>query len=261
MEKYILEQYCSIFKKLKPQRWQRVQSAPADIRWIQQECQDASPFDPAGLRSQMLAQLPALVCWEDAAKNRVLTIGSAQPDANWSLALQAFGQGPTPYRICWLAHPATRQLPAAGQPVGPGAVNGGYTMPCDIRSIVIYRKEEGLRVLLHELLHARCTDNRADPVPIMEAKTEAWAEVVLCCLLARGSLQKALRLWRLQAGWVLAQTHRLIEDYAVRSPEDYAWRYTVGKKLYLEKWGLLESAAADAARHPITSRLTSPELL
>lgn len=259
MIRNIFHDYCKSIRKHTPQRWKRTKPTSDDISWIRAECEEVSPFDPAGLRRSMLNQLPALACWEDAAGNRVLALGD-KPDDAWSLTLQAFGQNRQPFRICWLAHPALRTLPASGETVGPGHINGGYTVPCDTRRIMIYRKEEALRVLIHELLHATCTDDPRDSVPIMEAKTEAWAEVILCCILAKGELEKALRLWKIQSSWVLAQTKRLIEEHGVVGPEVYAWRYTVGKKEYLDKWGLLTPMKTKISV-PLSTRLTSPLVL
>ena len=123
---------------------------------------------------------------------------------------------------------------------------------------MIYRKEEALRVLIHELLHATCTDNTGDHLPVMEAKTEAWAEVIYCCVLAHGNLEKALRLWNLQSAWIVAQTKKLIHSHNVNESSDYAWRYTVGKAEYLKSWGLL--GKKEERTIPLTTSLTSPRL-
>jgi hypothetical protein len=123
---------------------------------------------------------------------------------------------------------------------------------------VIYREEEVARVLIHELLHAACTDNMEDPVELIEAKTETWAELFLVALCSKGSMTEAQRLWAIQSQWISNQNAKLQKEYGVVGPEDYAWRYTVGRELILRSLKI-ELPEPKATRSK-SSRLTSPEL-
>ena len=252
----IFKLYCESLK-LEPLIWALSEPTQEDLGWIEKECQNKSDFDPKGFRMQMCDDWKSgkanLVCWvSHNYKVLVISYGDDKPTPSWSIVLQSFCPA---QRVLWLAHPETRQFPHHGEKPGPLSVNGGYTYACTNNSIVIYRKEEALRVLIHELLHATCTDNRDDHLPVMEAKTEAWAEVIYCCVLARGNLAKALRLWKLQSAWIVAQTKKLINNHSVNDASDYAWRYTVGKAEYLRQWGLI--GEKEETTIPITTSLTS----
>jgi hypothetical protein len=248
---------------INPVKWTIVSPTKDDLDWIHKECNDISSFDPKGFRSEMLkawkSGKASLVCYiSQGYRILVISFENLKPTPLWSITLQSFCKE---QRVLWLAHPETRNFPTDGSEPGPLAVNGGYTLSCSNNSIVIYRKEEALRVLIHELLHATCTDNHSDELPLMEAKTEAWAEVIYCCVLAKGNLIKALRLWDLQVSWILKQTDKLINEYGVVGPSNYAWRYTVGKAAYLNKWGLLErSTKRNKDEEQITTSLTNPAL-
>jgi hypothetical protein len=149
-------------------------------------------------------------------------------------------------------------LPPKGQPVGPEHVNGGYCYPCNPHSIVIYREEEATRVLLHELLHAACTDPQEASLPIKEATTETWAELLLVGLVSKGNESAAKTYWAKQSQWIANQNELLRTQYSVRAPEDYAWRYTVGREGILDTLHIpLPSPQKTNNR---SSRFTDPSL-
>jgi hypothetical protein len=104
-------------------------------------------------------------------------------------------------------------------------------MPCDTRTIVIYRKEDAERVLIHELSHASCLDNPKESLELREARTELWAEMWMAAFFSKGSLPQAKRLWNHQAQWIVNQNAILRMIYHVQNPSHYLWRYTVGKEL------------------------------
>jgi hypothetical protein len=149
------------------------------------------------------------------------------------------------WRVIWFAHPRKREFPEASNQKEPEAnalnaslhneaiqplhVNGGYAYACQPETIVIYREEEAGRVLVHELLHAACTDDMKNPEEIREVLTESWAELFLIAVLAKGSLAKAKKLWRMQAQWIIDQ-ETVLKGYGVLTPLNYAWRYTVGRR-------------------------------
>ena len=134
---------------------------------------------------------------------------------------------------------------------------------------MIYREEEVCRVLVHELLHAACTDNMKHPEWMREVLTETWAEIFLIAILAKGSMGKAKKLWKIQAQWIADQESVLKGVYGVLGPESYAWRYTVGRRQALMRLGMelpgtlsQQGAMLPSASHafPNSLRFTSPEL-
>lgn len=147
----------------------------------------------------------------------------------WGRILQWYGGNHT-WRIFWFPSSSKRVMPDPGSPLTPGHVNGGYTIPCTARSVVIYRKEDAERVLIHELQHASCLDNMKDPVEVREAKTEFWAELFLVALFSHGSQERGAHLWKVQSQWLANQNHTLRTVYGIQEPSDYVWRYTLGKE-------------------------------
>lgn len=234
---------------------------------LQSEAMRTSPFDRLQLRRNMWETYNAggatLKC-ASCQYGKVLWIQphGTRIEPPWTLWGRIFQwAGPLPHGMKWTVHwfPADskRILPPKGQEVGPEHVNGGYCMPCDPRTIVIYRHEEATRVLLHELLHAACTDPQA-PLPIKEATTETWAELLLVGLCSKGKESQAKHFWKLQSRWIANQNKLLQESYGVKTPEDYAWRYTVGREWILTSLHIpLPSAHSISSR---SSRFTHPDL-
>jgi hypothetical protein len=143
-----------------------------------------------------------------------------------------------PVRLLWFASDIPRLSPPVGEDIKPEHVNGGYTEQCNSQSIVIYRKEEATRVLIHELLHASCTDSKTQSLPYLEADTEGWAEVVMTAIKARGSQQEFNSLWSIQAQYAVNQAAAAARFNNVRTPEDYGWRYLTGRLESFKKFGL-----------------------
>jgi hypothetical protein len=252
--------------------WVDDQPTSDDLRHIQAQVDTDSRFDKLRLRSQMLSDLATgkakLLCkraqW-DGSKVLAIVYPGTQPDWNlWGRVLLAFGPSKRPWRIVWFAHPAQRRVPAEAEDpvVGPQHLNGGYAYPCRPETIVIYRKEEATRVLVHELLHASCTDDMRLSEAWREVLTETWAELFLVAVQARGSRARAAQLWAAQAQWIADQEDLLTRIYGVRGPEDYAWRYTVGRREVLEKMGvqLPESSPDSMAATGGSLRYTTPLL-
>lgn len=181
------------------------------------------------------------------------------PWSEWGRIAQMFGTTPQgiKWKVFWFPANVKRVLPPVGQQVGPLSLNGGYCFPCDPRSVIVYRYEEATRVLIHELLHAACTDPDA-PLPIKEATTETWAELILVALCSKGNVAEAKRLWRLQSAWISNQNYKLITQYNVTTPEAYAWRYTVGRELILHN--LRIPLPLPKPTHGTSSRFTHPAL-
>lgn len=227
-----------------------------------------SEFDPNDLRAQTLDDLSkgkARLVTKRCEYGKILAVVYPNTIIPWDmfgrvLSCVGLSSQKKPWRIVWLANPAKRvgQDMRSGS-IGAAEVNGGYTYQCTSDTIVIYREEEVLRVLMHELLHAGCTDNPSHSDPIREVLTETWAELFLVCIVAK-SKAHAHRLWNLQAQWIVKQEAILLQS--VKGPEDYAWRYTVGRRQVLEGLGIAlpssASSEAGASSSGISLRFTSP---
>jgi hypothetical protein len=161
------------------------------------------------------------------------------PWNTWWRAVRLIVHGnQTKVRIIVFGHPRLREAPAKHKSIGAEHVNGGSAMRCDPRTIVIYRKEEATRVLIHELLHASCTDPYHKDTPNIEADTEAWAELILCGMAAKGVPTLWNRYLTRQLIWATRQAATLRDIYRVKGSDAYAWRYLVGRIDVWKRLGL-----------------------
>lgn len=235
--------------------WIRDSPTKDDLEHIRSSA-ESSPFDPLKIRSTMLqgyvkgeVSLATHILLEEqkpVAKVLVLCEKGFSPMINWNLwkqIFQAVGSPPNscrskgPYRVILFASPEQRRFPNPGEQVTEANVNGGYAYPHDPRSIVIYRKEEAARVLVHELLHACGTDDFNKSEEEREALTETWAELFLIGILSKGSITKAKSLLHKQLQWIVDQAERLQDEFGVISSSNYAYRYTVGRIPVLQSLG------------------------
>jgi len=241
---------------------------PEELQNFQREATHESQFDPLRLRRnlweltntggakiQCKSCIYAKVCWIQPQGTTL-----EPPWAEWSRLFQWLGSPPagTKWTVFWFPAPTKRLLPPKGHPVGPAHVNGGYCYPCNPHIIVVYRLEEATRVLMHEVLHAACTDPPNAPLEIKEATTETWAELLLVALCSKGNLDHAKKLWRLQSQWIVNQNEKLRKEYQVISSQDYAWRYTVGREMVLNHLHI--PLPYPKLVHGTSSRLTHPSL-
>lgn len=275
----------------KPFEWVRDEPTEDDLRHIQKEGKESpSIYDELDLRGQMIDELQAgravLKTWQGpfAKVLAVVYPDTKIPWATFGKIFTAFGPPPKSgahWRIVWFAHPKKREFPSANAEgfqtpsnitnertsqvthVTPKHINGGYAYACAPETIVIYREEEVERVLIHELLHAACTDDMDNPEWLREVLTETWAELFLVAILANGSLRKANRLWKIQAQWIANQQHVLTTEYGVLTPESFPWRYTVGRASALQNLGITLPPASSQPRADLANslRFTSPALL
>jgi len=155
-------------------------------------------------------------------------------NAEWFRIMRCLA-GTRPTRILFFGSEANRQLPEKNTPVMPININGGYTMRCDTGAIVIYRKEDAERVLIHELLHGVCSDPEL-PIAELEADTEAWAEIILMAFKARGEKSKWKHLMKKQVEYSFNQAKYVEKHHGVNNPNDYGWRYINGR---LDVWNVL----------------------
>jgi hypothetical protein len=235
--------------------WIRDAPTGDDLEHIRKSSEQSS-FDPLKIRYNMLQEyekgnvsLATHILLEEqkpVAKVLILCEKGVNPMINWNLwkkIFQAVGNPPNqckskgPYRIILFASSAERRFPNPGEKITEANVNGGYAYPNDPQSIVIYRKEEATRVLIHELLHACGTDDFNKSEEEREALTETWAELFLIAIQSKGSLSKAKSLLHKQLQWIVDQAGRLQDEFGVQSATDYAYRYTVGRIPVLQSLG------------------------
>lgn len=229
-----------------------------------------STFDTLGLQRELL---DGIVNNTVIARKFTCAYGSiillAEKEDPWQFpidavgrVLQIFHKEGQPFRVVFFGNRRLRLPPALGQPIQKEHINGGYTNPCDPGTIVVYRREEAIRVLIHECLHASCSDPHTTNLAETEADTEAWAELTLCALASRGKGIAFRSLFEKQVAYTLAQAAKAARDHGVRSADDYAWRYVVGK---LDVWRRLGFAVPHVRERvsgrPLRSlRLTFPQL-
>jgi hypothetical protein len=252
----------------KPFPWVDDQPTAEDLDHIFQQTSDE--FDTLKLKDTMLQDLrsgKASLITKSGPHAKVLAIVYPDTVIPWDLfgdifvafgpgSASASGSAKSPWRIVWFAHPSKRTLPLANEEPGPAHVNGGYTYPCNNDTIVIYREEEVCRVLVHELLHASCTDDPSLDIIDQEAATETWAELFLVAIQAKGSKRRAAALWAKQAQWIADQEELLRRRHNVNSRDSYAWRYTVARRHVLEGMGIVLPAPVPSASPGNSLRFT-----
>jgi hypothetical protein len=265
-----------LFNTLVEEIGNRLKTTP-DLLWVDDEPSEddlkhiltqtaVSKFDVNSLKLSMVKELQMgiakLIC-KRSSNVKILAIVYEDTQIPWdhfSSIFRAVGDpiGPM-WRIVWFANRSKRIIPIEGKEPEREHINGGYTHACTSRSIVIYREEEVCRVLVHELLHAACTDKKeyTDIVDI-ESETEAWAELIWIGILARGRKTVAHRLWKVQAQWIIDQANILQRRNNVKDRNSYSWRYTIGRIAFLKSLGL--SFPTVSSTNVNSLRLTSPDL-
>jgi hypothetical protein len=251
--------------------WVNDQPTQDDLDHIMREGSSVSEFDSNNLRNEVLRDLQAKrakLITKRCLLGKVLAV--VYPDQEARIPWDIFGKifaafGPShgkTWRFVWFANKKPRILPASAEKPGAGHMNGGYTYTCDPSAVVVYREEEVARVLVHELLHAACTDAKDDMIELVEAKTETWAEIFLIAILSAGKPRMFSQLWKTQAQWIADQEYVLKNDHEVQDPTDYAWRYTLGRRFVLEGFGIrLPGPSADPrANIGGSMRFTSPAI-
>jgi hypothetical protein len=236
-----------------------------DIEILRREAAGESNIDDGNLLGEMIRAWERgeaeLHVRELPGRTRLVFLGTQGqldqiPWLLWTRIFQAIGH-PVGYTLLY-ANPKKRDFPSvAGEPIAAKHMNAGYSFICQKHTVVVYRFEEATRVLLHELLHTACFDSEL-PVEALEASTEAWTEVLLCALLSKGKRATFMRMWKQQVSWILAQTAYLESTWAIKTPADYAWRYTVGRHAILVEKGFMKSFKVLPAVTGLSLRFTTP---
>jgi hypothetical protein len=251
-----------------------------DRKILKEEAEKESPFDKLNLKRNLYNSLNngnanIIVKETSAARVVILRENTSQhnyPWETWARVFQWFGNPKDNkiWQVYLYSSDVKRILPSKGEVVGPEHLNGGYTYSCSPDCIVIYRYEEATRVLIHELLHAACTDDNNKSVEFKEAATETWAELFLVTLLSKGYIKKtnnsknakvedAYYIWNIQDHYIQDLNHTLKTLYNVKTPQDYASRYTTLREDVFKQFGI----QLDPKYSPKvieSSRFTSAEL-
>lgn len=234
-------------------KWEKADISTEELDTLRKECITPSVHDPHQLRLKM---------WNAMEKDDAYTIAISCPYGKLIAAFERFEQmdelplelwgrimrlftdrkdnRDKPYRVYFMANSMLRKMSGEkGQAIGPGDINGGYTYPCDHDMIFIYRAEDATRVLIHELFHSSCTDKSSD-VDILESETEAWAELFYCGFISAGSIH-VLRDWvARQSNYMNLQNRAIVKQMGdiAMSERAFPWRYTLGKQIVWERWGI-----------------------
>jgi hypothetical protein len=248
--------------------WEPCDPEPGDLERAEREAKSAPEFDRLGLKIGVWNAYKAghakLVCRRLGGLARVIAFVPAGVKPAWEFwgrVFQWFGAAPDgrPWRVFWFAALTERNFPAVGQDLGPEHVNGGYTHVCSTDGICIYRAEEASRVLIHEMLHAACLDEKDWSIPMREAMIETWAELILVALVAKGKVPAAKRLWSKQSHWIVDTNAKAEKAHNMHDISDYAWRYLTGREQMYARLGVaLPAPRITAGQRSV--RFTHPAL-
>jgi hypothetical protein len=242
----LVEEVGALSKEERP-LWTNYKPTKDDMKHLEDNSLANNTFDKAALKNRVWNEYKngTYKCIGKECKyGRVVALldsGTNIPLDDWGLIFKWFGSPANggKWVVYWFGSHVKREFPETGLPMGPEHVNGGYTTRCSSEGIFIYRVEEATRVLVHELFHAACLDPdpATTPVPILEATTETWAELLLIAFRSGGNRQKAASLWNAQKAWIQKTNHRAKTKHAVRNQRDYAWRYLNGRTDVYAKLG------------------------
>jgi hypothetical protein len=93
-------------------------------------------------------------------------------------------------------------------------------------------------------------DKPDNGIDIVEAETEAWAELFYIAIISQGKKYMFKDLIQRQSEWMIKQNRKVRQH--MRNPDspilvekgqpdtmEFPWRYTIGKEEVWERWGLL----------------------
>jgi hypothetical protein len=240
--------------------WENVELNKKDLTFLREECNKDSEFDPINKRKLMFDEMikgNLFVVTSKCEYGQVMAIFETMdqmaelPWDLWGRILRMFSEPwRKPFKIFFLGNKSLRQFPLGDEPITPENINGGYTYRCDPETIVIYRAEDATRVLIHELQHSCCLDKPDNGIDIVEAETEAWAELFYISIISQGKKYMFKDLIQRQSEWMIKQNRKVRQH--MRNPDspilvekgqpdtmEFPWRYTIGKEEVWERWGLL----------------------
>lgn len=240
--------------------WENINLSDKDFNFLKEECNKGSEFDPINKRKKMFDDMVSgklLVITSKCKYGQIVALFETidqmaeLPWDLWGRILRLFYE---PFRksfkVFFLANQSLREFPPGDEPITPENINGGYTYRCDPETIVIYRAEDATRVLIHELQHSCCLDKPENGLDIVEAETEAWAELFYIAILSQGKRYMFKDLLQRQSEWIIKQNRKVkkhmknpdIPVYLESSKNismEFPWRYTIGKEEVWDRWGIL----------------------
>lgn len=221
-----------------------------DIMYLLNESKKKSEFDPMNIRIKMIKD------WEDGKLEMIK--GECQygtiimildkeikcediPWGLWGRILRLYCQknNNKKCKIYILASSNKRIFPKKNGIIRPENINGGYTYTCNLETIMIYRAEDATRVLIHELQHSSCLDDKQKEIDDIEAETEAWAELLYIGLLSKGKKEVFNQLLKKQIEWICIQNRKVKNHMKDKNSKEFPWRYTIGKEEVWKRWGLI----------------------
>jgi hypothetical protein len=227
--------------------WANAEITQDDMLFLNKECNNKSEFDETNKRKTMYENMMKGVVFVSKATceyGELFTIFenldqmADLPWGLWGRILRMFSEkGKKPFKVFLLADKSLRKFPSKGEPITPENINGGYTYRCNRETILIYRAEDATRVLIHELQHSCCLDNVSQSVDIIEAETEAWAELFYVAILSQGKWYMFKDLVQRQSEWMRKQDKKVKKH--MKEPYEFPWRYTIGKEEVWKRWGIL----------------------
>lgn len=143
------------------------------------------------------------------------------------------------FQISHCANPALKKLPTIGEALDVSNVNSGFTTrSLKSRSITIWRAEEFLKVLKHELIHCIDADelhiddedvqdlkemfslDQRRPLLLEETYTELLAVVLHCFLVSSHTETHFLELLEIERTFALFQTAKVLKHFGATSFAD-----------------------------------------
>lgn len=234
-------------------KWGRATISDSDMRYLTEECNKSSEFDEKNKRKKMFDEMIVgknIIVKSKCEYGEIIAIFdnanqmAEMPWELWARIFRLFSEyNHKPFKVFFLADTSLRKFPKSlYQSITPENINGGYTYRCNRETILIYRAEDATRVLIHELQHSCCLDKVQNGVDLIEAETEAWAELFYIAILSKGIKHTFDDLLKKQSGWMIQQ-NKQVKKY-MKNPNSYEfpWRYTLGKEDVWKKWGILQNS-------------------
>lgn len=251
--------------------WVNTEINKEDLKFLEEECNKDSEFDPLNKRQWMYNNIVsgnAFVVVSKCDYGQVIAAFETMeqmaelPWDLWGRILRMFSepQGTRPpFKVFFLANRNIREFPPNYEPIKPQNINGGYTYRCNPETIIIYRAEDATRVLLHELQHSCCLDRTENGIDMIEAETEAWAELCYVAILAQGKKYIFNDLLKRQSEWMRKQNTKVRKHMINPYSMEFPWRYTIGKEDIWREWSILSNMdLAPVIRVGNSLRLTYP---
>jgi hypothetical protein len=237
-------------------KWETCDIKESDLKFLKEECSKDSEFDPLNKRKTLfneMAQGKAAVAMSKCEYGQILAVFeninqlAEVPWDLWGRILRLFSEPwRKPFKVFFLANTNLREFPPNSEPIKPQNINGGYTYRCDPETIIIYRAEDATRVLIHELQHSCCLDKPENGVDIVEAETEAWAELFYLAIVSQGKKIIFNDMLKRQSEWMKKQNAKVKKHMADPNSMEFPWRYTIGKEDVWRRWNIL----SDTVLHP-----------